>query len=285
MTGERKMLVFIHVAKTAGRTVETLLRSTFGARYCHAELWEDKLPTGDPRGPFNVPKYDESDFRRLKRLCPWMRCVGGHAATLWSGIDRVQPTNYFAFLRDPLARGASHFQFHQRSEPNPLNWDQWVDWEVHHNHQVKMFSPDCDVDQAIAAIEEHKVFPGLMENFDESLILLKRLVAPELNLSYRRTNTASDKSIARGLLADPVKRAQLAEMYKLDQVLYDHVKTVVYPRFQEEYGAGLAQAVADFHAGPGRGLNKMNIQANRIIRRFWVEPWGEHFRKRKRSTV
>ena len=280
MPGEGKLLAFIHVAKTAGQTVETMLRSTYGSGYCHAELWQDRLPTGDASGPFRVPKYEESDFRRLKRLWPWMRCVGGHAVTLWSGIDRVQPTRYFAFLRDPLVRGASHFQFHQHSDPNPLSWDEWVEWRVHHNHQVKMFSRDCDAGQAIEAIEKLGVFVGLMENFDESLVLLKRLVAPELNLGYIRTNTAGDKSIARGLLADPAKRAQLAEMYALDQVLYDHVKTNMFPRYRREFGDGLAEAVADFQAGSGGSIRKANILAHRMLRRFWIEPWGRYYRKR-----
>ncbi|MBU8870882.1 MAG: hypothetical protein KOO60_08500 [Gemmatimonadales bacterium] len=280
----RKLLAFIHVAKTGGQTVETMLRSTFGARYCHAELWQDRLPTGDAGGSFKVPKYDNSDFRRLKLLCPWMRCVGGHAVALWSGIDRVQPTNYFAFLRDPLTRGASHFQFHQRTESNPLSWDEWVQWKVHHNHQVKMFSQDCNVDQAIEAIEKHRVFLGLMEHFDESLILLQRLMAPELNLGYSRTNTAGDRSIAGKLLADPVKRDQLAEMYKLDQILYDHVKNNVFPRFQNEYGTGLTESVAGFKAGHGSGFSRVNAQTNRVVRRLWLEPWGAHFRKRARST-
>ena len=285
MGGQGKLLAFIHVAKTGGRTLETMLTSTFGAGYCHAEPWRDLLPTGDAGGSFTVPKYEEADFRRLKRLCPWMLCVGGHAVTLWSGVDRLQPTRYFAFLRDPLTRGASHFQFHQRSDANPLPWDQWVQWKVHHNHQVKMFSPDCDVDQAIEAIEKLGVFIGLMEDFDESLVLLQRLVAPELKLGYLRTNTANDSSIARDLLADPAKRAQMVEMYKLDQVLYDHVKTNIFPRWQREYGAGLAEAVADFQTKSSGGLRKGNILANRIIHRFWIEPWGEYFRKRSRSSA
>ena len=285
MGDERKMLAFIHVAKTGGRTVETMLRNTFGAGFCHAEPWRDLLPTGSAGGSFTVPKYEEADFRRLKRLCPWMRCVGGHAVTLWSGVDRLQPTRYFAFLRDPLTRGASHFQFHQRSDPHPLPWDEWVQWSVHHNHQVKMFSRDCDIDQAIEAIEQRGVFVGLMERFDESLLLLQRLVAPELDLNYVRTNTANNGSIAGELLADPAKRAQMGEMYKLDQILYDYVQTTLFPRFQREYGDGLAQAVADFQTGPGGGLGKANDLAHRIISRFWIQPWVEYYRKRMRSSV
>ena len=40
------MLAFIHVAKTAGSTMEWILANSYGASYCHAEHWTDLLPTG-----------------------------------------------------------------------------------------------------------------------------------------------------------------------------------------------------------------------------------------------
>lgn len=274
------ILAFVHVAKTAGRTVETMLRSTYGAGYIHAEPPRERGTAGDASGPFTVPKFDVEDFRRLKRICPWMRCVGGHAVALWSGLEQVQPTRWFAFLRDPVARGASHFQFHRQTDPRPLDWDDWVRWEVHHNHQVKMFSRDCNVDEAIEQIERLGVFVGLMEHFDESLVLLQRLLAPELRIGYERTNTATDRSIARDLLADPLKREQLAEMYALDRVLYDHVAGTLYPRWREEYGPGLEEAAARLADGASADLNRTNLIAHRLVRRYWIEPWSRRFRSR-----
>lgn len=274
------LLAFIHVAKTAGSTMERILANSYGAAYCHAEHWQRLLPSGGRDGSFVVPKYDAEDFRRLKRLCPWLRCVGGHAIALWSGLEKVQPTRYFAFLRDPVRRGASHYQFHLRDDANPLGWDEWVEWEVHRNHQLKMFSPNADVAEALADIERLGVFVGLMEHFDESLLLLQRLVAPDLRLGYERRNTSRDNEVADRLLNDPGTRRQLEEMYAGDLELYQHVRSRLFPEYRRRFGPGLEEAVRDFPGGPREGFGTFRLAAHRIVRRYWTEPWGRRYRDR-----
>lgn len=274
------LLAFIHVAKTAGSTMERILANSYGAAYCHAEHWRELRPSGDRANSFVVPKYDREDFLRLKRWCPWMRCVGGHAVALWSGIDSVQPTSYFAFLRDPIRRGASHYQFHLRDDANPLPWDEWVEWEVHKNHQVKMFSPNADVAEAIANIERLGVFVGLMEHFDESLLLLQRLVAPDLRMGYERRNAARNNEVAERLLGDPGTRGQLEEMYAGDLELYAYVRERLFPQYRERFGPGLDGILADFPGGPREGFGTFRLAAHRIVRRYWTEPLGRHYRSR-----
>jgi hypothetical protein len=274
------MLAFIHVAKTAGSTMDRILGNSYGGAYCHAEHWTDLLPSGDRNGSYTVPKYDAEQFRRLKRLCPWMRCVGGHAVTLWSGLEKVQPTRFFAFLREPVARGASHYQYHLRHDADPLDWDDWVEWEVHKNHQLKMFSRSVDVQEAIENIERSGAFVGLMEHFDESLLLLQRLAAPGLKLGYQRSNTARDNEVADKLLGDPVTRGQLEEMYAGDQLLYDHVKQRLFPGYREQYGPDLAADLAAFPGGPKQGFGRGRLIVHRVMRRFWIEPWGRYYRRR-----
>lgn len=278
------MLAFIHVAKTAGRTVETMLRRSFGPAYCHAELWRDRRPQGDALEPFTVPKYDADDFRRLKRLCPWLRCVGGHAVTLWSGIETVQPTRFFAVLRDPVVRGASHYQHHLQTAPQPLSWERWVEWTVHHDHQVKMFAGDGRIETALREIDRLGVFIGLQEEFDESLVLLQRLLAPELVLDYDRTNTARDNDVARRLLADPGTRAQLETMYAGDLELVAHVRERLLPEYRRRFGPQLSEAVAAMRAELGTRPRRTDVLAHRLVRRFWIEPWGRRVRRRSGSA-
>lgn len=276
------MLAFIHVAKTAGSTMDRILANSFGGAYCHAEYWSDLLPTGDADGEYTVPKYDAADFRRLKRLCPWMRCIGGHSVTLWSGLEEVQPTRYFAFLREPVARGASHYQYYLRHDKNPLDWDDWVNWKVHHDHQLKMFSRSVDIQEAVEAIDRLGVFVGLMEHFDESLLMLRKLVAPELRLGYERSNAARDNDVAHRLLNDPGTRQQLEEMYAGDRLLYDHVKQNIFPRYRAQYGPDLVGDLADFSGGPKQGFGRRRLIVHRVMRRFWIEPWGRYVRGRRR---
>ena len=104
------MLAFIHVAKTGGQSIETMLESSFGIRHMPAVIWKTPSPQTGPKQDFVIPKYCPEDFRRLKKRTPFLESVGGHSIALWSGLHEVQPTTYFAFLREPIKRGASHYQ-------------------------------------------------------------------------------------------------------------------------------------------------------------------------------
>jgi hypothetical protein len=266
-------LAFIHVGKTGGQTVQTALRSSYGAAYCDAVDWRDRDEE------FVVPKYGPADYRRLKSLCPFMKSVGGHQIALWSDLHVVEPVRYFAFVREPLRRGASHYQYHLRDEDQPLTWDEWVAWPVHQNHQVKMFSRDGSAAAAIRAIEHHQVFIGLTERYDESLLILNRLVARDLNPSYRRTNTARDNEVAQRLLADPATRRQIETMYGEEFALYEFVKEEWYPRWRREYGPTLADDLARFQADRARGFSRRNHLAQRLYQKLWTEPRARRLRR------
>jgi hypothetical protein len=133
----RSTLVFLHVAKTGGRTVDTVLRGTYGAGYVLAEPLREPRPVGTGGREFLLPTYGPDDYRWLRRRIPWLRAIGGHTLTLWSGLHEVEPVRYVAFLREPLARAASHYQFHVNTTPAPLDWEAWCAWPEHHDHQVR----------------------------------------------------------------------------------------------------------------------------------------------------
>jgi len=275
------ILAFIHVAKTGGQTVDTMLASSFGVGHAATIDWRD--PPDDPWAvDYVVPKYDAADFRRLKKLCPFMKSVGGHGVTLWSQLETVQPTRYFAILREPIARGASHFQYHRQHDTPCLDWDRWVDWSVHHNHQVKMFSPTADPEQAIREIQAQEVFVGLTERFDESLVMLQKLVAPELNIAYSRTNVARDRSIADSLLADTRTRDQIKHMYRDEFALYEFVSREWYPRLQQAYGPTLEKDVEEFRRHRQGRLNRANVRLNGLYRKLVIRPRAKAYRRKSR---
>jgi hypothetical protein len=276
----RPLLTFLHLAKTGGRSVETMLRSTYGAAYCHALEWQPPLRPGEGGRPFLVATYDHDDYYRLARLNPWMRAVGGHAITLWSNLHELRPVRYFAFLRDPLQRAASHYQFHVADTPQPLDWDAWCAWDEPHNQQVKFFTRDGDAAAAIAAIERHQVFVGLLEHFDECLVILKKLVVPELNLAYSRTNVAPSNDLARAILADPIRREQLWQRNRGEQPVYDYVANELLPRYRRAYGPSLADDVARFQADRERGYNHLNDRLHRAVFRFYWNPAVARFQRR-----
>lgn len=277
----RPLVAFLHIAKTGGRSVETMLRSSLGVRYCHAIPWRRPLRPGEEGRPLAVATYDQDDFRRLRRLWPPLDGIGGHAVTLWSGLHEVRPVRYFAFLREPLPRMASHYQFHRETVPAPLDLDGWSAWHEPRDLQVKYFDRDGDPRAAIAAIERHGAFVGLLERFDESLLMLRKLVDPRLNPAYRRENTAGSNRLAKELLADPAARARLQAMVAGEEELYAWVRDELFPRQVEAYGAGaLAADLERFRADPQRGFDPLNDRLNRAVWKLWLGPAVGRARRR-----
>ncbi|MDX2473239.1 MAG: hypothetical protein QNL91_05975 [Candidatus Krumholzibacteria bacterium] len=267
------MLAFIHVAKTGGQTVETLLASSYGAGFCIAPEWKRPASSHPANENFVIAKYNAEDLRRLQRVCPWLKCVGGHPVTLWSEFESVTPTTWFALVREPLARGASHFQYNlQDSSTRPRPWREWIEWPTHFNHQVKMFSPTGDPHDAIDRIVRNNVFVGLTERFDESMVILRKLFQPDLNIAYRRTNSAYDPAPAKAMLADTEIVHQLKRMYADELILHEFITREWYPRFQKEYGPKLAADVASFKQNPQSGFNLWNYRFSRLNHHLILKP-------------
>ena len=89
---------------------------------------------------------------------------------------------------------------------------------------------------------------GLLERFEESLLLLKKLVAPELHLAYERRNTAEDDSVARRLRSDPESLARIRQMYAADLPLHAWVRDELWREYEQAYGPGLAEDAARLRA-------------------------------------
>lgn len=119
------------------------------------------------------------------------------------------------------------------------------------------------------------MFVGLMERYEESLLLLKKLVAPELNPAYRRVNVgrSSSRGRARELLDDAKAVADLHRIHAADFPVYEHVRDVLWPRWCEAYGPTLAEDAERLRADPEAGFNRFNDKVQRGVRRFWVNPW------------
>ena len=267
----KELLAFIHVAKTGGQTVEQMLRSSYGIAHAEAVEWAPR-PTVDHRTvDYVVPKYTPDDLRRLQRLCPFLRSVGGHGIALWSNLQEVRPVRWFAFVREPLARGASHFQYHVQTDQPDLTWERWVERPVHQNHQLKMFSPSADAQDAIRRIEQQEVFVGLTERFDESLLVFRKLLRPDLDPAYVRTNTARGNDLARGLLADAGTRSQLEAMYGAERPLYEWVANELYPRYRRAYGPTLEADLEEFRRRRQQ-VNRLNMVLNRVYHRLVIRP-------------
>jgi hypothetical protein len=251
------MLVFIHINKTAGRTVRYILRSSFGVRHCEAE----PLRTRQSDGAFTT-----NDLKLARKVYPHLESIGGHRVT--GHVDLQESGTefeYFAFMRDPVKTCASRFQYNvQYRGKKDLVFEEWIQKDWTRNSQTKLIAGTADVDSAIRIIKEKAIFIGLTERFDESMVLLKGLRANNLNISYRRVNVASDNSIAQKILSKESTRQLLIEANRVDKELYDYVSQELYPRCQMEYGPSLERDVAQYQQAREHHFNQWNLTMSRL---------------------
>ncbi len=236
------LVAHVHVMKTGGQTLCDILRQSFPGRHCDLQA----------QGVANA-----DDLRFARRFYPRLKSIGGHGvvplANLGEACDSIR---YFAFLREPVARCISHYQY-RRERDERRDFEPWL--ERFGNYQVRFlcrthaaqdpWSVPADADRAIEVVERHLGFVGLQERYDESLVLLRRWMAdPELDIEYRSRNIARKLSIQDQLRGDPRLLKLIEDRHAEDQKLYRHVRDVVYPRQVAAYGATLDADVAALRA-------------------------------------
>jgi hypothetical protein len=242
VTQPADLIAYIHVMKTGGQTMCDILRQSFPGRHC--DLQVKGVATAD-------------DLRFARRFYPRMKSVAGHAVVPLSNLaEACDSIRYFAFLRDPVERCVSHYQY-RRNKDETSDFVPWLAKYAH--YQTRFFSRthemrdpwavEPDAGRAIDAVESRVGFCGLQERFDESLVLLARWVGdPAFEVAYRSRNVASSSAIRRQILADPRTVEMIREHHREDEKLYRHVRDVVYPRQLAQYGPTLEADVAALRA-------------------------------------
>jgi hypothetical protein len=233
MTNGTDLVAYIHVMKTGGQTMCDILRQSFPGRHC--DLQVKGVATAD-------------DLRYAKRFYPGLRSIAGHGVVPLSNLgEACGSIRFFAFLRDPVERCVSHYQY-RRNKDELSDFEPWL--EKFANYQTRFLSRTNsqqdpwavapDADRAIEAIEQRVGFVGLQERFDESLVMLRRWVDdPEFDIEYRSRNVATKSAVRKQLLGDLRTVELIRAHHAEDEKLYRYVRDTVYPRQVAQYGPGL----------------------------------------------
>ena len=234
------MFAFVHMMKTAGQTVRAILRKNFGTRHC------DFLVNEQAR---------ISDWEWVQKCYPRLESVGGHSVMPHGEFDRIfQNTQYFTYLRDPIKRCLSHYQYIiERGSPV----DEFPDWILsQRNYQTRFLCGQEDADLAIEILQEKVGMIGLVERFNESLLLWKHWTErPNMDVTYRSVNVARSNRLKHELLSDSRNRELLEECHVEDLKLYRYVVEEVYPQQQQAYGDSLASDLEQFEASLATSSN------------------------------
>lgn len=225
------MLAFVHMEKTAGQTVRAILRKNFGTRHC------DFLVNRQAR---------TSDWEWVRKCYPRLESVGGHSVMPYGEFDRIfQNVRYFTYLRDPIRRCLSHYQYIIDCKSAVDEFPKWI--LTQRNYQTRFLCGEENADRAIEILQQKIGMVGLVERFNESLLLWKRWTGcPRLDVTYRSVNVAQSNRLKQQLLSEQRNRDLLEECHVEDLKLFRYVIEEVYPRQQREYGDSLDSDLADF---------------------------------------
>ncbi len=256
------MYAFIHLEKTGGSTMLTILRRSFGTRHCDIRLPLVKRARchRDER-----QCVDATDLRRVRRLYRNLLGISGHNVKPYNNLAAAEPAlRFFTFLREPTSRFRSHFlnrgKVYSREAFDRWSGETWI-----HNWQTKMIAGEPSAEKAIELLSTRVGFVGLTQRYDESLLLLKHWLAePDFRCEYQPVNRLADKSRPRDKLrartdmsyldSDAV-RERIAAINSEDQKVYDYVTRTLYPRQQAAYPGNLAaevQSLRDRNAAASR---------------------------------
>lgn len=235
---QEKTLIFVHIPKTGGRTVEAMLQRQYPTERTYDIYGYGSSISEAVEGLKNLPKKGKQQIKLIK----------GHYQF---GLHRILPQQctYITLLRDPIDRVISHYYYILTHHTHPLHEVvnsrnlslkdyvlNGISTELD-NGQTRLISGmehlhefgRCDTDMLDAAktnLQEHFAVAGLVERFDESLVLMK-LELGWKNVYYDRRNVANRRPQKIEIPSDTLTAMRMFN--ELDLELYRYAEK----RFQE----------------------------------------------------
>jgi len=237
-------LIFLHIPKTAGTTINNILENNYPI---NSRFYINPSNTKESRSILaEMPEESKSNIRLLY----------GHMGFGWHNLLPTK-CNYITFLRDPVERVVSHYNYvkfrldhkhylREIVERENMGISEYVSSGVCdelNNGQVRLLTGIEDslqvpygeskfeygfnnreyLDMALNNLSEHFAFVGIQSEFDKSLVLLRHKHQLIKNIKYKARNVGA-KRYAK---VNPTE-ADLALIRKyniLDLELYNLIRT------------------------------------------------------------
>jgi Sulfotransferase family len=245
-------LCFIHIAKTAGTTLTSIIDANFSV--------DDISPEPDYLEEHYSENGASANHENLIQLLKHYRFIRGHFA--YSFIHPLLPetTLYMTMLRHPVERFLSFYEFlkrdRERGEPKRridlqllrnatadglLNFignpDPMIKAKLCNRqmHQLTSYAADTsnlserDLLQLAKQNLEKFSFVGLTERFQDSVLLMSYRFGWYPNNSYQSLRVAQDRAHQDGL--DQKIIDMILECNQLDSELYEYAQTLFDTRF------------------------------------------------------
>ena len=220
----KPVLIFVHIPKTAGGTLNSLIHRFYPKERIYRYEWGEEARLKFEALP--VEAKNELD------------AIYGH---LYFGIHShlKRPYFYVTFLRDPIERLISAYYFIKERPHHPqyattLNlslrefYEQGYGGKEQDNGQTRILSGQYDIDTlcnsemlelAKRHLKEQVQVVGITERFDESLLLISKHLNWNLPLYYER-NVASKRPQKSEIPSDTLAFLQKYNEYDIELYTY-----------------------------------------------------------------
>ena len=231
---EDPALIFVHIPKAAGSTLNHILEAQYAP--------------GESYATCSTPRHPHGDLNRFEALneaqLAGIRLLHGH---MGYGLHRYlpRPAIYVTFLREPVERVISHYSF-ERTLPDSPVYDYLQSGEMDLKEYVRYYAEAAEMDnlqtrmiagnwhkrgfgactpemleQARCNLSEAFAVVGLAEQFDASYLLLKRTFGWR-SAPFRWRNKTRKRLYRDQLSADELE--MIREHNRFDIALYAYAQ-------------------------------------------------------------
>ncbi len=234
---QSRFICFVHIEKAGGITLHNILYRVLNSYLT-------------PNPNFGE-QFTKQDLRKLLNVWPLtVTGIGGHRMGAFLGYEEVFNNDvfYLTFLREPISRYMSH-----------LNWQKNVmriDWTAEsfandayfNNFQCYRISGKRTFLDAKKIISQKYGFVGLLERYDQSLIMLEKILGlKQFSLQYSKANQKEYRfgSIKYDEIPSDIQ-TKIVHNNQEDVKLYHYLLEELYPRYERSYGATLPADLNEF---------------------------------------
>lgn len=237
---DKTLLLYIHVPKTAGTTMKMILEWLYP---WHQIFWAKSADYVQAK----TKKLTETQLENIS-------IIAGHSPFGMHNYFPHGQYQYFTFLREPISRFISQYNFLRRSPGHRLypyirdkgfGLKDFLDNGVFRNFNIqthwltgidKAYFREGNqsqevVNKAINNIERDFAFVGLNDHFDEGLILLKRLFGWSTPFYAKKNVTSSKDKTAE---FDQELIDQIKEANQMDLQVYEYCQQQFFNKIAQE---------------------------------------------------
>jgi len=237
------MICFCHMIKTAGLTLHYIFRNNYGFNYVRTEK----------------VNFTPDDLYTLLRLNRNIKAISGESLRSVTKLESICPDlKYITFLRDPIERYLSHYNYGRLRNFHKLSLEERIKIRGEMDYQVKFIlgaqnRKEMDFKAGLKEIEKARkiimndfAFVGLVEKFDESLILMKKILnLRNFDLRYQRMNVTTKKIITKDDIPNHLMK-ELEKANEVDYDLYRFVKKELFKKQKNKYVGNIIEDINNF---------------------------------------